>query len=98
MGQKWRLMGDSEEFGILELVEIDQPWFRCTFTANLSWDRIRGLFEAQASAVDAKDDRLMMESITAVRGLNLHLSPIEKGDIISPVMIQIRGDRANFRY
>lgn len=84
--------------GDLSLLEIDQPWFRCRFYPGDSWDRFRVAFENQASAVDSGDYRAMMDPITTVRELGLQLIPQEGGAPIIPVMIQIRGDRASFRY
>ncbi|MFJ3883186.1 hypothetical protein ACIPW5_37790 [Streptomyces sp. NPDC090077] len=98
MSQQWRLMTEAKEIGILELIEIDQPWFRCAFRPGPEWNGLESLFESQASAVDASDDRMMMKTISAVRSLDLQLAPIGEGDLISPVIIQIRDGKASFRY
>lgn len=40
----------------------------------------------------------MSEVIGAVRALPLHLFPGGAGEPVTPVVVQIRADRANFRY
>jgi hypothetical protein len=92
------LKSDDTALGSLSLIDIDQPWFRCHFTPGEGWEQVRELFEAQAEAVDSGDQAQMIEAIGAVRGLPLQLHPQEGDETITPVMIQIRGDKANFRY
>ncbi|MFD7482514.1 hypothetical protein [Streptomyces mirabilis] len=77
---------------------IDQPWFRCEFTPGKGWERVSRLFEAQAAAVDSGNEEKMMEAISAVRRLPLELHSLQGGEKIIPVIIQIRGNKANFRY
>ncbi|MEV5122096.1 hypothetical protein AB0K49_04725 [Streptomyces decoyicus] len=59
---------------------------------------MRELFEAQAEAVDGGDQGRMIEAIGAIRNLPLRLHPQDGDETIALVMIQIRGDKANFRY
>ena len=40
----------------------------------------------------------MIEAVGAVRELQLQLIAVGAGEPITPVMVQIRADRANFRY
>lgn len=94
----WDLRVEGSTIGSLRLLEIDQPWFRCEFIEGEGWSRVEGLFEAQAEAVDAGDSDRMMEAIGAVRSLRLELHPEGGGELITPVMLQIRDGKANFRY
>ncbi|MFC8671003.1 hypothetical protein [Streptomyces sp. NPDC057199] len=96
--QSWELKDGSASIGVLSLIVIDQPWFRCEFTPREGWERVGHLFEEQALAVDSGDEERMMEAISAVRELPLELHPVQGEEMITPVMIQIRGDKANFRY
>ncbi|WP_157850861.1 hypothetical protein [Streptomyces exfoliatus] len=96
--QRWELRAEGSTIGVLHLLEIDQPWFRCEFAESHGWQRVRDLFEAQAEAVDSGDQERMMQAIGAVRSLQLELYSADSGETIEPVMIQIRDDRANFRY
>lgn len=96
--RSWELRNGKTVLGTLSLVDIDQPWFRCQFSPGAGWDQVRALFEAQAEAVDAGDQTRMMDAIGAVRSLPLQLHPQEGDETITPVMIQVRGGRANFRY
>ncbi|QTZ95803.1 hypothetical protein [Streptomyces auratus] len=84
--------------GTLFCIEIDQPWFRCEFALAEGWGKVGDLFAAQAAATDSGDQEALMHAIGAVRNLELNLHPQEGDEIIKPIMIQIRGDRANFRY
>ncbi|MFE9975692.1 hypothetical protein ACFYRD_34475 [Streptomyces hirsutus] len=96
--RSWELRKGNTPLGVLSLVEIDQPWFRCVFTPGEGWEKVGHLFEAQAEAVDSGDQHGMMQAIGAVRGLALELRSQETDETIIPIMLQIRGDRANFRY
>ncbi|MFG1663786.1 hypothetical protein [Streptomyces sp. Y7] len=97
--QSWELKSRSTLLGIVSLAEIDQPWFRCEFAPSEGWQEFEYLFQEQAAAVDSGDQQRMMEAIGAVRGLQLELQPQEDdGEAITPIMIQIRGNEANFRY
>ncbi|MFD6819901.1 hypothetical protein ACFWC5_05970 [Streptomyces sp. NPDC060085] len=95
---QWELKNADVSLGMLTLVVIDQPWFRCEFTPTDEWEEVRQLFDSQAAAVDSGNEAQMMEAIAAVRNLPLKLCPIQDGVTITPVMIQIRSNKANFRY
>ncbi|MFJ8062951.1 hypothetical protein [Streptomyces sp. NPDC096142] len=57
------------------------------------------LFDAQAAAVDSTNDQRIIEAVGAVKDLPLKLYPLEQGEVITPIIIQIRGaEKANFRY
>ncbi|TXC97417.1 hypothetical protein [Streptomyces sp. ISID311] len=96
--QSWDLRSRKRSIGTLFCIEIDQPWFRCEFTAGEGWEEVGGLFAAQAAATDSGDQEALMHAIGAVRNLEPELHPQEGKEIIKPVVIQIRGDKANFRY
>jgi hypothetical protein len=94
----WELRNGDSVLGILSLIDIDQPWFRCEFNPGEDWTQVSRLFEAQAEAVDSGDQGKMMEAIGAVRSLQIELRPQDGGEAIVPVMVQIRGTKASFRY
>ncbi|MDC0766751.1 hypothetical protein [Streptomyces sp. HD] len=96
--QSWELKGDDTLLGVVTLTEIDQPWFRCEFALSKGWEQVEHLFQAQATAVDSGDQQRMSEAIGAVRNLQLKLHPSDGGEAITPIMIHIRGRKANFRY
>lgn len=96
--RSWVLTTGESSIGVLSLIEIDQPWFRCSFTPGEGWGAVRQRFEAQSEAVDSGDEAKMMEAISAVRSMSLELRPLGEGELISPVIVQIRGNQANFRY
>jgi hypothetical protein len=96
--QSWELKSRDATLGTLSLLDIDQPWFRCHFTPGDGWEDVRELFQAQAEAVDDGNQAQMIEAIGAVRELALQLHPRGDGEPITPVMVQIRSDRASFRY
>ncbi|MFE0382125.1 hypothetical protein ACFW1M_42730 [Streptomyces inhibens] len=96
--RSWELKSGDTTLGTLSLIDIDQPWFRCHFTPGEGWEQVRELFEAQAEAVDGGDQGRMIEAIGAIRNLPLQLHPQDGDETITLVMIQIRGDKANFRY
>ncbi|WP_426567281.1 hypothetical protein [Streptomyces canus] len=96
--ESWELKDGDTRLGILTLTEIDQPWFRCEFAPGEGWEQVEQLFQAQAAAVDSGDQQRMMEAIGAVRNLQLKLHLRDGGEVITPIMIQIRGNKANFRY
>ncbi len=97
--QAWELRHGNVVLGTLSLAEIDQPWFRCEFEPGEGWSEVSRFFDAQAAAVDSRNDQRIIEAVGAVRGLPLKLYPLEEGEIITPLIIQIRGAvKANFRY
>ncbi|WP_327406937.1 hypothetical protein OG194_47395 [Streptomyces sp. NBC_01288] len=96
--RSWELRSGNTALGTLSLIDIDQPWFRCRFSPGEGWEQVRDLFERQAEAVDAEDQERMIGAIGAVRNLSLQLYPQEGDEAITPVIIQIRGTEANFRY
>ncbi|TXS44079.1 hypothetical protein EAO75_30195 [Streptomyces sp. uw30] len=97
--QSWELKNGATLLGVVSLTEIDQPWFRCEFTPSKGWGEVEYLFQEQADAVDSGDQQRMMEAIGAVRNLQLKLqSQAGDDEVITPIMIQIRGNKANFRY
>ncbi|MGW1069078.1 hypothetical protein ACWD4F_31775 [Streptomyces aureus] len=98
MPKQWELRNADAPVGVLTLAVIDQPWFRCEFIPGENWEQVRHLFEAQAVSVDSGNENEMMEAISAVRKLSLSLHPVHDGEVIIPVMIQIRSNKANFRY
>ncbi|WP_328974245.1 hypothetical protein [Streptomyces canus] len=96
--RSWELKNGETALGTLSLIEIDQPWFWCQFSPAEGWDEVRDLFAAQAAAVDGGDQNRMIEAIGAIRNLPLQLHPREDDEVITPDMIQVRGDKASFRY
>ncbi|MBK3563713.1 hypothetical protein [Streptomyces sp. MBT62] len=96
--RSWELRNGKTVLGTLSLIDVDQPWFRCQFSPGAGWEQVRELFEAQAEAVESGDQARMLDAIGAVRNLPLQLHPQGDDEAITPVMIQIRAEHANFRY
>lgn len=98
LSQSWELRNASTHIGTLAIIEINQPWFRCSFTPGDGWAEVKALFAAQAEAFDGGEEPVMREAVRAVKDLHLQLHPQEGGEAITPVMMHIRGNEANFRY
>ncbi|WP_158781224.1 hypothetical protein [Streptomyces sp. NRRL S-237] len=98
MASKWKIVKDGSLVGVLDLIEIDQPWFRCRFSPEAGWTAVESLFESMASAHRRRDYERYGELLIAVRSLGLTLEPMSEGDSIVPIMIKIEGDEASFRY
>ncbi|MGP3953890.1 hypothetical protein [Streptomyces sp. 7N604] len=95
----WRLQSGEALLGVVTLIDIDQPWFRCHFEPADSWGDFAQLFETLARVVDEGIAQDASAALKAVHDLDLRLIPEEGvGEVVRPVIIQIRGDRANFRY
>ncbi|GGU44218.1 hypothetical protein [Streptomyces violascens] len=98
LSEAWILETENITIGRLELIEIDQPWFRCRFSPADGWEAAKEIFEEQAAAVDSGNAIAMVGPIEAVKQMDLKLFPVSGGDPITPVIIQIRGETASFRY
>ncbi|MFE9404708.1 hypothetical protein ACFYNY_23550 [Streptomyces sp. NPDC006530] len=98
-GSVWLLKSVRGTVGTVELVEIDQPSFKCRFAPSPAWADFSDLFENQARVVDQGIAAEAGAALKAVQDLELILVPVESGgQTIRPSIIQIRGDRASFRY
>ncbi|MGW3117362.1 hypothetical protein ACWDBW_09460 [Streptomyces sp. NPDC001107] len=85
--RSWELKSGDTALGVLFLVDIDQPWFRCEFKPGEGWAEFGQLFDAQAAAVDSTDDQRIVEAVGAVRDLPLKLHPLGEGETITPFII-----------
>ncbi|WP_162952345.1 hypothetical protein [Streptomyces hundungensis] len=98
-GAVWLLKSVRGIVGTIELVGIDQPSFKCRFVPSPAWADFSDLFEKQARVVDQGIAEEAGAALKAVQELELILVPVESaGQTIRPSIIQIRGDRASFRF
>ncbi|WP_030387842.1 hypothetical protein [Streptomyces sp. NRRL S-241] len=98
MEPTWKIVKDGSLIGVLDLIEIDQPWFRCRFSPEAGWTAVESLFESMASAHRQRNYERYGELLISVRSLGLTLEPLSEGYSIVPVMLKVEGERASFRY
>ncbi|MBW3625647.1 MAG: hypothetical protein KY468_19820 [Armatimonadetes bacterium] len=94
----WDLMKGDELLGHLDLRNIDQPIFFCTFIPTEAFDRYRPLFEGELALLE--EDRLKEweAAYQKIDDLGLILRSTENGDTIDDFLLHIDGDEAWFRY
>jgi hypothetical protein len=98
--RSWQLMQARTLLGTLTLDEIDQPWFRCHFTATPAWEDVRPILEEWTHSIEAEepDSPRAEQALRAVDALGLVLVPADGKEPIDDFFIHVRGTRASFRY
>jgi hypothetical protein len=93
----WTIQCGDHAIGYLYPCAADQPWVICRFEPAEGWHQVQQLFADQAEArrLGFPEDRV--SAIKAVRDLGLKLERVSDGEIISPLLLYIEGDEAQFR-
>lgn len=95
----WFLRSVRGTVGTVEVTGIDQPSVQCRFIPSSAWAEFSDLFENQARVVDLGISTEAGAALKAVQDLELVLESVESESwTIRPSIIQIRGNRASFRF
>lgn len=92
----WNLKRGAETLGSLELKEIDQPWFVCSFVPAATFEKVAWLFEVEREIADpAEWDKAYLKIVE----LDLRLEPINpKENAIEEFILHVKDGEAWFRY
>ena len=90
-------MRGESRLGLLDLREVDQPFFHCFFAPDAAFATYEKLFESEALALSgggAEYESLVLQ----IEELDLRLVGNESGETIEAPLIHINRHDAWFRY
>ena len=96
MNSNWKLTKKAETLGYLELSDIDQPWFMCSFKPTELFSQVADLFEKELKIEDPEEWEILYKQII---DLGLLLEPTNETEApIKEFLLHIEGNEAWFRY
>ena len=98
MVQAWALMRGRIRLGTLQVLEVDQPWFRCRFEPTAAFADVRELFAEQQRCLDVEDWDGLEAAMQAIQARQVRLDALD-GDLeLTEFLLHIDGEHADLRY
>jgi hypothetical protein len=68
MVERWVLLRGQTRLGVLRVVDVDQPWFACTFEPTAAFEQVQELFDEERRFVGGWRPGCLVERLGTDRG------------------------------
>jgi hypothetical protein len=97
MDERWALMRGRTRLGVLQVVDVDQPWFVCAFEPTAAFEQVRELFEEEQRLLDADEMDAWSGVWERIRAQQLVLEPLDHRLRVEGFLLHVDGQTARLR-
>ncbi len=98
MVERWVLLRGQTRLGVLRLVDVDQPWFECTFEPTAAFEQVRELFYEERRLLEVGDMGAWSSAWERIAAQQLALEPLDGSGRVDEFLLHIDGETARLRY